>query len=375
MTGLAVAIALGAGIGFCLPAILGNRQDPLLERAAAEHAVAEARRLRADHWSADTLADAEARLQAAALEQRRQQLRLGARRDFTAARAMFEGATVRALHAQSRTLLHASASRTDAAAAVQRVATWVDATRQLTASFPLSASARRRLAGAAVRVSEARALLSGERYEAARALAQNAEATARDVRREALELSARFRDPRELARWRELKRQTIEGTRRGRSSAILVDKDERSLTLYTRGAAVRRYHAEFGENALGRKLRQGDRATPEGKYRIVAKKNHGQTRYYRALDIDYPNSDDHQRLKALKREGAVRADAGPGSLIQIHGEGGRGWDWTLGCIALTNADIDDLFARVGVGTPVTIIGSSGQGKLTRGLRALEQEPG
>jgi hypothetical protein len=48
-------------------------------------------------------------------------------------------------------------------------------------------------------------------------------------------------------------------------------------------------------------------------------------------------------------------------LIEIHGEGGRGKDWTQGCVALTNSDIDDLFGRVAIGTPVTIVGGDGNG--------------
>ena len=58
-----------------------------------------------------------------------------------------------------------------------------------------------------------------------------------------------------------------------------------------------------------------------------------------------------------KRDGRLPRGAGIGSLIEIHGDGGRGEDWTSGCVALENHDMDRLFARVSVGTPVTIIGS------------------
>jgi hypothetical protein len=78
------------------------------------------------------------------------------------------------------------------------------------------------------------------------------------------------------------------------------------------------------------------------------------------LLLDYPNQADRARLARLKAAGQIARGAGPGSLIEIHGEGGRGEDWTRGCVALSNPDMDDLFGRVGVGTRVTIVGGEGK---------------
>jgi len=63
----------------------------------------------------------------------------------------------------------------------------------------------------------------------------------------------------------------------------------------------------------------------------------------------------------MKRAGQLPRGAALGGLIEIHGEGGRGKDWTKGCVALSNDDIDDLYRKVGVGTPVTIVGGDGRG--------------
>ncbi len=87
--------------------------------------------------------------------------------------------------------------------------------------------------------------------------------------------------------------------------------------------------------------------------------NHGQSKYYRALLLDYPNDADRERFAAAQRRGEIPRDARIGGLIEIHGEGGRGQNWTEGCVALSNRDIDDLFPRVSVGTPVTIVGGDG----------------
>ena len=130
--------------------------------------------------------------------------------------------------------------------------------------------------------------------------------------------------------------------------------------LLAAGAPVRTYDAEIGANALAVKERQGDRATPEGRYRIVAMKDRGRSRYHRALLLDYPNAADRERFAAAQRRGEIPRGARIGGLIEIHGEGGRGQNWTEGCVALSNRDIDDLYARVGVGTRVTIVGGDGR---------------
>ena len=122
------------------------------------------------------------------------------------------------------------------------------------------------------------------------------------------------------------------------------------------------------------KRRQGDRATPEGRYRIVKKKDRGQSVYHRALLLDYPNAEDRKRFAAAKKRGEIPRASVIGGLIEIHGEGGRGWDWTKGCVALRNDHIDDLFPRVPVGTPVTIIGGDdGDGKFASLAQSLEAE--
>jgi len=144
--------------------------------------------------------------------------------------------------------------------------------------------------------------------------------------------------------------------------------------LLSKGTPVRTYDAEVGSNALGVKQRQGDRATPEGRYHIVKKKDRGQSRYYRALLLDYPNDADRQRFAAAQRRGEIPRGARIGGLIEIHGDGGRGQNWTEGCVALSNRDLDDLYPRVGAGTRVTIVGGDGRdGAFSDLLAQVEEE--
>ncbi len=144
---------------------------------------------------------------------------------------------------------------------------------------------------------------------------------------------------------------------RGGNKVILVDKVAHILYVYQSGKAIRSYDAEFGPNWMAHKERTGDRATPEGNYRILSKKERGSTIYHKALLLDYPNAEDKIRFAAKKRKGLISGNAGIGNLIEIHGNGGRGFDWTIGCIGLRDRDIDDLYRMVSSGTRVTIVGS------------------
>ena len=183
------------------------------------------------------------------------------------------------------------------------------------------------------------------------------------MRDHAAAVAARYADERVLVRWRRWKAETIAWSRRERRAAIVVSKEGHRLTLYLDGEAVRSYRADMGFNWVADKRAAGDGATPEGRYSVAARKSGGQTIYYKALLLDYPNAEDRRAFARARAAGDVSPGAGIGGLIEIHGEGGRGRDWTQGCVALANPDIDDLFRRVEVGTPVTIIGSDEPGVL------------
>jgi murein L,D-transpeptidase YafK len=109
----------------------------------------------------------------------------------------------------------------------------------------------------------------------------------------------------------------------------------------------------LGRGGLAPKQREGDALTPEGRYVIDAKYDH--SKYHKALHVSYPNAADRER--------ANRLHVPPGEAIMIHGlPNGKGWvgarhrlfDWTLGCIAVTNEEIDEIWKLVPVGTPVEI---------------------
>jgi murein L,D-transpeptidase YafK len=130
--------------------------------------------------------------------------------------------------------------------------------------------------------------------------------------------------------------------------------------LLSAGRIIKSYSCDLGFNSGHDKNKKGDGATPEGMYRITKVMN--VSKYYKALKLNYPNQADREKFRMNKRAGLIAANASIGGLIEIHGSGGTARDWTDGCVAISNGDMDDLIKKVGVGTPVTIVGRSELGR-------------
>jgi murein L,D-transpeptidase YafK len=134
---------------------------------------------------------------------------------------------------------------------------------------------------------------------------------------------------------------------------LQIDKGARRLVIFADGRAVKSYRISLGRVPEGAKDREGDGRTPEGSYIIDYRK--ADSDYHRALHISYPGPDDRRRASEL--------GLSPGGAIMIHGlPNGLGWigrfhrfyDWTQGCIAVTDEEIEELLRAVPPGTPVEI---------------------
>ena len=135
--------------------------------------------------------------------------------------------------------------------------------------------------------------------------------------------------------------------------AVLVEKSARRLTLLSGGSPVRTYAVALGSQPVGPKIQEGDDRTPEGSY-IIDRRNYNSA-YHLSLHVSYPNEVDRARATAL--------GVNPGGDIMIHGlPNGLGWvgqahrehDWTHGCIAVTDSEIEEIASLVPDGTPVLI---------------------
>lgn len=157
--------------------------------------------------------------------------------------------------------------------------------------------------------------------------------------------------------WERLFKQALAASVKNRTTLIVVDKMAHELMLFNEGKLKSTFTAEFGPNWIGDKNHQGDQATPEGNYLVVKKKERRQTRYYKALLLNYPNKDDMQRYRNSVKQGMIPAHVDAGGLIEIHGHGNQGFNWTNGCVALSDRDMDILYRQASLNTPVIIVGS------------------
>jgi hypothetical protein len=175
-------------------------------------------------------------------------------------------------------------------------------------------------------------------------------------------IDPRYRfDPDHLDLYRSWIRETVEETRSTGRCGLVVDKAAYELAVFCGGDRVASFPVELGANPFDDKRRQGDGATPEGKYSVARVRDRGETRFHRALLLDYPSPQDRLEYGELLAAGLIEKDFGPGGLIEIHGEGPRDprarINWTLGCVAVANENIDRIFDRYAPyeGMPVTIV--------------------
>ncbi len=206
-------------------------------------------------------------------------------------------------------------------------------------------------------VRQARFFLEGKDYQRAIHIAEEAHQAILGQTALLAEELGRYADPKRIASWRAMARQTIDWSRTHQSSAIVVSKVERELTLYRNGQKVVSYPVRLGFNGIREKQYQGDGATPEGRYRVTDKRGPGQTQFYRALVLDYPNAEDRRRFDLSKKAGKIAPGKAIGGLIEIHGVENESAEQTLGCVMLENPSMAALFERVSVATPITIVGA------------------
>jgi murein L,D-transpeptidase YafK len=139
-----------------------------------------------------------------------------------------------------------------------------------------------------------------------------------------------------------------------KADLVVVHKARRSLELWAGGETIAKYRIALGFNPVGHKEYEGDGKTPEGVYTITTRNE--RSNFYRSLKINYPNATDEMNAAAKGQK--------PGGMIMIHGiKNGMTAaemqhpkkDWTEGCIAVTDAEIDDIWQRVDSGTAVLIM--------------------
>lgn len=147
--------------------------------------------------------------------------------------------------------------------------------------------------------------------------------------------------------------QVVHAEKAQKADSVLVIKGDNRLYLMEDGVAFDSFRATFGANPVGHKQMQGDERTPEGHYVLDYKNPNSQ--FYKSIHVSYPNARD--------RANARKLGVDPGGDIMIHGQT-NGWSWaspiaqffpwTDGCVALSDRDMDKVWAAVDPGTPIEI---------------------
>ncbi len=141
--------------------------------------------------------------------------------------------------------------------------------------------------------------------------------------------------------------------KRGIVDKVVVYKMRHEMMLMKKDQVIKKFWIALSDRPEGKKQFEGDKRTPEGTYTLDYIKNH--SRYYKAFHISYPNSEDIKFARSYGRRA--------GGMIMVHGQPATGGEyeetvqrtnWTNGCIALLNPDLDLFFSMVDVGTPITI---------------------
>ena len=350
-----VGILLSSVVIVYMVLILIMDKPPIAEFKSCQQILAKAKRANADVYAPEYYSAAEKKYQAALIEWKIQNERLFFIRNFSKAKDLILTATLKAQEANSSSGANKNSLKMSYLKEIELLKRKLDNYHDVFIHLPLKVSVRKNYEFGKLSLEQGlNAFGKGDIMLATKRLNEGkARISVADKEVNAL-LKEYFND---FAKWQNSFAATIRLSAQNNCYAFIVDKIKHKGYLYLKGKLSKEYDVEFGRNWIGDKHYAGDKATPEGMYRIIKKKSNGESGYHKAMLINYPNDEDYASFNSRKRQGLISRNSRIGGLIEIHGDGGKGDDWTSGCIALRNSDIDELFSRVSVGTPVTIVGS------------------
>lgn len=221
-------------------------------------------------------------------------------------------------------------------------------------------------------IKEATTHLETGQFSKARLAAEEAVLSLEEVEEHLMDQMSRYTDEEQLAMWNQWVTQTVRWSAATGKTAIIVLKAPQRLLVYRQGQVIAEYPVNLGFSGLLDKQFEGDGATPEGRFRLIRKKGEGETKFYRALLLDYPSLEQKRRFQELKALGVIPEGKTIGGAIEIHGKTNDSEDQTSGCVALDNEAMEQVFQAMSVGGPITIVGAlNTQNEVVDTLHALE----
>ncbi len=331
-------------------------EPPLAEIESARLGLAMARDSQAAKYSAEIYQAAEKTYDSAMTLWRKENERFVLRRNYEQVQIMAMKATDLSAEALESTRNRTSDLENRLHVDMQRLFDLVKEINLVFSRFPLPQTTRTKISKGKLLLNEANVAYKKQEFLTADELATKSGFLLYDAHKTANNILENYFE--NYPYWKRWLDESIAESREKSIPVVVVDKFARKCYVYKNGQKTHEFEAELGKNWVGDKRYRGDYTTPEGRYKITVKKEKSKTIYYKALLINFPNEDDIQRFRADIANGKLPRSAKIGGLIEIHGHGGKGADWTQGCVALSNPDMDVIYRLVSVGTPVTIIGSA-----------------
>lgn len=329
-------------------------KPPLATISMSQSALSKARLVEAEKYAKPQLVEAESVYDGAVREWKVQNERWFFVRDYSLAQKLFTEAYLKASHAEQRSMVIKDSLQHDLSVALKSIEIKVNNFDHNYSYLPLQKSIRNSFTTGKLLYLECKEAYERGEYKDIRAKLDKANfLISQSVKKSHGMIEGYFSS---LGKWKRWAEETVRWSRENNSTAFVVDKFARKCMVYRGGKLTRTFEVELGPNWIGDKTYRGDKATPEGRYHVTRKKSHRETKYYKALLINYPNDEDRAQYAENVRKGRVPR-RGIGGLIEFHGDGGKGINWTDGCVALTNDDMDKLYDMASVGTPITIVGS------------------
>jgi hypothetical protein len=328
---------------------------PAGEMHFARETLSRANKDKADTYSAKLYSEAGAAYDSAMSNWKRQNKRFLFFRDYDKVEMYAKLAAKKASLATTSSKINSNTLRVKIKEKIESVNKTASDIDRLFGRYPLASDTRKRISKGNLLLKEGEVAYYKGQYLPANSKINESENLLNSVYdNEFSELKDYFKS---YSTWKQWIQSAINESRSSRNYSIIVDKFSKKCYVYLSGEKKYEFDAELGRNWVGNKRRMGDKATPEGVYKVVNKFQGKQTEYYKSLSLDYPNAKDKERFRTEILKGTLPGWAKIGGGIEIHGGGGKGVDWTEGCIALTNSEIDIVFNIIKVGTPVTIVGS------------------
>jgi hypothetical protein len=330
-------------------------QPPIGEMEYARETLSEAGKRRADTYSKKLFNQAKSYYDSAMISWQKENRRFIYFRDYDKVAMYADLSAKKANLAADNSITSTSNLKIKLKQKIDSLTDLISRINELFKTYPLNSETRNRISKGKMLLNEAViAYKKGQYLQANRKITDSEYLLTESYENANTNLANYFKSYSTWKNWVDL---TINESKKNRDYSIIIDKFSRKFFIYNNGIKKYEFEAELGKNWVGDKRVKGDMATPEGMYKISKKFDGRKTKYYKALLLDYPNDEDMAKFRSEIELGSLPASAKIGGLIEIHGNGGKGIDWTEGCIALTDKEMDVIYKIVRVGTPVTIVGS------------------